>query len=138
VRGRASRSATTVAVAVVALCWCAAAFSAEPRPAKPAPSNSAAAQYGRKVAVCAVTATGKQHTIRINSTAVPPYLATHPKAHEGTCTAGKPRNAKANVCIKLTRTRYAPVWIPTRLLKAYLHRNAGSFRTKTGKCVRRR
>jgi len=127
-----------MAAAVVASALaCSAAVAAEPRlPAQPAPSNSAAAQYGKKVAVCAVTAAGKQHTIQLLSKGVPAYLGTHPTAHIGSCV--RPRRAKLNVCVKLTRTKYAALYVPVKQLKAYLKRNAGSFRTSTGKCTRPR
>ena len=125
------------AVVVVAAFACSAAVAAEPRgPAKPAPSNSAAAQYGKKVAVCAVTAAGKQHTILLLSKGVPAYLGAHPAAHIGSCV--RPRHAKLNVCVKLARTKVVALYVPVRLLKAYLKRNAGSFRTSTGKCTRPR
>ena len=122
-------------MALVTLAGSSAAVAANP-PAKPAPSNSAAAQYGKKVAVCAVTAAGKQHTIQLLSNGVPAYLGTHPKAHIGSCV--RPRRAKLNVCVKLTRTTYVALYVPVKELKAYLKRNAGSFRTSTGKCTRPR
>jgi len=128
---------SAVALGAVALCCSSAAFAAEPRrPAKPAPSNSAAAQYGKKVAVCALTSAGRQHTILLLSKGVPAYLGAHPTAHLGSC--ARPRRAKLNVCVKLTRTKRVAVYVPVRLLKAYLKRNAGSYKTSTGKCTRPR
>jgi hypothetical protein len=103
---------------------------------KPAPSNSAAAQYGRKVQLCAVTLTGKQHTIELSSKAVAAFIAAHPRTHTGACI--RPRGAKLDVCVKLTKTKYAAVYVPPRQLKAYLKRNHGSYRTTTGKCTRRK
>jgi hypothetical protein len=134
---RAVKSAVVAVLAVATLaCYASAAPGVEPRrPAKPAPSNSAAAQYGKKVAVCAVTAAGRQHTILLLSKGVPAYLGAHPAAHIGLCI--RPRRAKLNVCVKLTRTKVVALYVPVRLLKAYLKRNAGSYRTSTGKCTRR-
>jgi len=129
------RLTVVAALAIASLAGSSAAVAARPPATKAGPSNSAAAQYGKKVAVCAVTATGRQHTIELLSKGVPAYLGAHPKAHIGSCI--RPRHAKFNVCVKLTRTRYVALYVPVRLLKAYLKRNAGSYRTSTGKCTRR-
>jgi hypothetical protein len=96
----------------------------------PADFNAAAAQYGKKVSVCAVTPNGKQHTIRISKNAVASYLATHPKAYLGPCTAG----VRGNVCVRVRKGGSAAVYVPPKLRKAYLRRNAGSHFTLTGKC----
>jgi len=106
-----------------------------PTPPKTAPANSASAQYGKKVVVCTVTALGRQRAIELPSKGVPAYLGAHPRAFAGSCT--HPRKVKPNVCIRLTRTKHVAVWVPERLLKPYLKRNAGSYRTLTGKCLRR-
>jgi hypothetical protein len=95
--------------------------------------SSAAAQYGKKVAICTVEPNGKQHTIRISQNAVASYLAHHPKAYKGSCGAARPRGARRNVCVKVGR-RFVPVWVPPSKQRAYLHRNKGSHRTKNGKC----
>jgi hypothetical protein len=99
-----------------------------------APLSSAAAQYGQKVTICAVTPNGKQHTISISQDAEASYLATHPDAYTGSCGAFRPRGVTANVCIKLSKNQYAAVFVPAGRLNAYLKRNAGSHKTKTGRC----
>jgi hypothetical protein len=96
-------------------------------------SNAAAAQYGKKVSVCTVQPNGKQHTIVISKNAVASYLATHPKAYLGVCNAGR-RGVKPNVCVKMSKRRFAPVWVPPKKVKGYLQRNHGSHRSKNGKC----
>jgi hypothetical protein len=96
-------------------------------------ANAAAAQYGKKVAVCTVQPNGKQHTIVISKNAVASYLATHPKAYLGVCNAGR-HGAKPNVCVKMSKRRFAPVWVPPKKVKGYLKRNHGSHRSKNGKC----
>ncbi len=129
-------AAVVVAVAAALAATAAARPATQPKPkSKPTPSSSASAQYGRKVAVCAVTTTGRQHTIELPSKSVPAYIAAHPATHVGAC--AKPRKAKNNVCIRLTRTKLAPVYVPPKQLRAYLKRNHGSYRTTTGKCTRR-
>jgi hypothetical protein len=47
--------------------------------------SSAAAQYGKKQAICTLQPNGKRHTIVISVNAVPHYLATHPGATLGPC-----------------------------------------------------
>jgi hypothetical protein len=107
------------------------------KPQKPSGTsdiNAAAVQYGKKVSICTVQRNGKQHTITISKNAVPHYLATHPKAYRGSCGALRPRGAKPNVCVRLANGRTVPVYVPPSKQNAYLRRNAGSHRTKTGKC----
>jgi hypothetical protein len=135
------RRATFAALAVAILPAPPGVLAAKPKEApkpvapKTAPGNSASAQYGKKVVVCSVTALGRQRTIEFASKGVPAYLGAHPRAFVGSCT--HPRKVKPNVCIRLTRTKHVAVWVPERLLKPYLRRNAGSYRTLTGKCTRR-
>jgi hypothetical protein len=132
-------AATAIAAAASLAATAAAGLAVTPKPkakAKPAPANSAAAQYGRKVVLCAVNTKGKQHTIELSSKTVAAYIAAHPKTRLGSCV--KPRSAKDNVCVKLTKTKFVPVYVPAKQLKAYLKRNHGSFKTTTGKCTRRK
>ena len=96
--------------------------------------NSAAAQYGGKVLVCAVTPNGKQHTISISSNAVASYLRTHPQAYLGSCGAFRPRGSKANVCLRLANGTFVPIWVRPSLVPSYLRRNFRSHRTATGRC----
>lgn len=96
--------------------------------------NSATAQYGNKVSICAVQPNGKQHTISISSKAKAAYLATHPNAYEGSCGALRPRGAKANVCLRLATGKFVPVYVPAGKVNAYLRRNFKAHTTKTGKC----
>ena len=126
----AQRTAAFAALAATALALASApgAGAANPKPPKPEPSNSGSGQYGKKVAVCSVTAAGKQRTIMLLSKGVPAYLATHPRAYVGAC--WKPRHVKPTICIKLTPKKLVAVWVPAHHEKAYLKRNAGSFRTR--------
>jgi hypothetical protein len=101
--------------------------------AQPLP-NSAAAQYGNKVDVCAVQPNGKQHTISISENAVASYLRTHPQAFLGSCGAFRPKGSKPNVCIRLGPGRFVAVWVRPSIVPAYLRRNFGSHRTTTGRC----
>jgi hypothetical protein len=135
VGGHRTIAIAVLAALVVSLVGASGAAADDPKP-KPAPTNSASGQYGKKVAVCSVTVLGKQRTILVLSKGVPAYLGTHPKAYSGACS--KPRRAKPNICIRLTPRKLVPVWVPTHFEKAYLKRNIGSFKTKTGKCVLRR
>jgi hypothetical protein len=96
--------------------------------------NSAAAQYGNKVTVCAVTPNGKQHTISISENAVASYLAHHPKAYLGSCGALRPRGAKPNVCIRLADGTFVAVWVPPSKVAAYLRRNYLAHRAANGRC----
>jgi hypothetical protein len=101
--------------------------------AQPLP-NSAAAQYGAKVEVCAVTPNGKQHTISISENAAASYLRTHPKAYLGSCGAFRPKGSKPNVCIRLGPGQFVAVWVWPSIVSVYLSRNFGSHRTATGRC----
>jgi hypothetical protein len=108
-------------------------------PAKPTPSSqpqlsSAAAQYGNKQAVCAVTPNGKQHTIVISENAVPNYLRTHPQAYLGSCGAFRPKGSKPNVCLRLGSGKFVPVWVKPSVVPAYLKRTFKAHRTTTGRC----
>jgi hypothetical protein len=96
--------------------------------------NSAAAQYGNKVTVCAVTPNGNQHTISISQNAVASYLAHHPQAYLGSCAAFRPRGAKPNVCLRLADGSFVAIWVRPSLVQAYLQRNYLSHRTATGRC----
>jgi hypothetical protein len=103
--------------------------------AKTAGYNSAAAQYGKKVKVCAVEPNGKQHTISISENALASYLRTHPRAFQGSCGAFRPRGAKANVCVRTdVKGKFAAVFVPAGQVQRYLKRNFQSFTTKNGKC----
>jgi hypothetical protein len=108
-------------------------------PAKPSAGaqpqlSSAAAQYGAKQAVCAVTPNGKQHTIEISENAVPNYLRTHPQATLGSCGAFRPKGSKPNVCLRLGSGKFVPIWVKPSAVAAYLKRNYRSHRTTTGRC----
>jgi hypothetical protein len=96
--------------------------------------NSAAAQYGNKALVCAVTPNGKQHTISISENAVPNYLRTHPQAFLGSCGAFRPRGAKPNVCLRLATGKFVPIWVRPSIVTTYLKRNYLSHRSKNGLC----
>jgi hypothetical protein len=129
--GQLSYAATSVARAVQA-----AAHVIAPARSTVAPFSSAAAQYGEKVAICAVQSNGKQATILISNSAEPAYLAGHPSAFVGSCGVFRPHGVKANVCITIRRHRFA-VYVSAGQLVAYLKRNPGSHVTKTGTCIRR-
>lgn len=96
--------------------------------------SSAAAQYGNKVDVCAVTPNGKQHTISISENAVASYLAHHPQAYLGPCSAFRPRGAKPNVCLRIAGGTFVPIWVRPSIVTRYLSRNYLSHRTATGRC----
>jgi hypothetical protein len=96
--------------------------------------SSAAGQYGHKVAVCAVTPNGKQHTISIDEHAVPNYLRTHPQAYLGSCGAFRPRGAKPNVCLRLAGGQFVPIWVKPSVVPAYLKRNYLAHRSRNGRC----
>jgi hypothetical protein len=96
--------------------------------------NSAAAQYGAKVAICTVQPNGKQHTIVISQNAAASYLRTHPKAYVGSCGAFRPRGAKPNVCVRLANGSFVAIWVKPSVVNDYLKRNYRSHRSKNGRC----
>ena len=57
--------------------------------------NSAAAQYGDKVAICTVTPNGKQHTIVISQNAVASYLSDAPEGVSSALAAPSVREAQS-------------------------------------------
>jgi hypothetical protein len=96
--------------------------------------SSAAAQYGARVSVCAMTPGGRQHTVSILQSNAASYIASHPQAYLGSCGAFRPRGAKPNVCIRLANGKFVPVWVRPSAIPAYLRRNFRSHRSVNGRC----